>query len=316
MIKRDYVIDHVSALLICWMVFYHILQVSGLYGPDGLSLDPLFFFMPWFFYKSGMYHRPSTLRDAVRKGASKFLYPFVVYTVIGQVFYLFRLYVTDDLTFRHAFLSPIGTILLSGTTSANAPLWFLLSLFLVKVIAVSITRRGIALAVMVASLSVGVVFNVVHFEITPPHYVINSMVGLSFYCAGYLFRQHQFSNSVFIVSVLVYGASLVFGQSIVDINSNVLLKGHYLLWPLEAIAAIVVINNMFSRYLYKELPVVSFVGRHSMSILCWHWIIIRTVDAALRYVCNVCDSIFLSLSMMLICIVFFSFQLNRKKCLE
>lgn len=57
--KRFFYIDTLSGLLICYMMLNHIL-LRGLINctVDNIWLEPLQFFMFWFFFKSGMFYTP------------------------------------------------------------------------------------------------------------------------------------------------------------------------------------------------------------------------------------------------------------------
>lgn len=55
--QRVVYLDNAAGLLVAWMMFFHICQMSdcpdltqGIYG-----VRPLYFFMSWFFFKAGMF---------------------------------------------------------------------------------------------------------------------------------------------------------------------------------------------------------------------------------------------------------------------
>lgn len=45
----------------------------------------LFMFMPWFFFKAGMYHKSTSFRECVRSSAKRLLLPWVISGVFGLV---------------------------------------------------------------------------------------------------------------------------------------------------------------------------------------------------------------------------------------
>lgn len=67
--KRVFYIDTLSGFLICYMMLYHIL-LRGLVNcsVDNIWLEPLQFFMFWFFFKSGMFYAPKISNDLFVRG--------------------------------------------------------------------------------------------------------------------------------------------------------------------------------------------------------------------------------------------------------
>lgn len=62
-------VDHVSGLLIMYMILYHCLQWSDLnYVNRSCWMMPLSFFMFWFFYKSGMFCKEKTCKEILLGG--------------------------------------------------------------------------------------------------------------------------------------------------------------------------------------------------------------------------------------------------------
>lgn len=62
--RKEY-IDVVAGIMILWMMFGHLLQVSG-FQLDYPNI--LFFFMPWFYYKAGALSKERTMREAANIG--------------------------------------------------------------------------------------------------------------------------------------------------------------------------------------------------------------------------------------------------------
>lgn len=133
--SRDTSLDAVCGLFIIWMIIGHAFQWSGttddsfyVYGND-----VLFMFMPWFFYKSGMYYKQqANTKAAIIKWSKKLLIPYIVYTIIGELALWTMLYQQGTLNWRNIVLDPIIGIAFEGSAGGNLALWFLLTLFLVK----------------------------------------------------------------------------------------------------------------------------------------------------------------------------------------
>ena len=67
LVERNKDLDFVGGILICHMILGHICQWADMdYKGDCV----LYFFMPWFFYKSGMFFKKnSDWREQLRKDA-------------------------------------------------------------------------------------------------------------------------------------------------------------------------------------------------------------------------------------------------------
>lgn len=62
--RKEY-IDAIAGLMILWMIVGHSQQIAGHeFGYPNI----LFFFMPWFYYKSGMLSKPKVFRGASEGG--------------------------------------------------------------------------------------------------------------------------------------------------------------------------------------------------------------------------------------------------------
>lgn len=68
--KRVYYLDNLSGLLICYMMLNHVLLMGQVdCSVDNILLEPLQFFMFWFFFKSGMFYTPKNCKQLFIRGA-------------------------------------------------------------------------------------------------------------------------------------------------------------------------------------------------------------------------------------------------------
>lgn len=65
MTERKEYIDAVAGIMILWMMFGHLQQVTGLHLEYP---NILFFFMPWFYYKAGALSKEKTLYEVANAG--------------------------------------------------------------------------------------------------------------------------------------------------------------------------------------------------------------------------------------------------------
>ena len=129
-------IDLGAGIMILWMVLGHTCMAAGFTGsparPSGITdyvPNVLFFFMPWFFYKSGQFFRKRTFKEELTKDWNKLIRQFFIWSAIGYVSYLLSLVVYDSITFRNVVYLPVRHFVLGGTIDLNQPLWFLFTLF-------------------------------------------------------------------------------------------------------------------------------------------------------------------------------------------
>lgn len=279
--KRLNHIDNIAGLLIIYMILYHIMQFSDVSQP--LFMRPLFFFMPWFFFKAGMFHKEKSVKQVLVQEKNHLLYPFVIFSFVGVVVKDIQLLIVGDKNWIHYVLSPLKQLVLNGSVGGNLALWFLLSLFLVKLV-VSCLQRKISI-IIIAVVSIIISF-VLQFDIVDtPMYIANTASGVFFYCMGNFLKQRQYQSSFFLSSLVVYVVTLLFCYSIVDMRSNELTSGYYLVWVVSSLGGCVTINNLFKIFSLDFLRLYA-VGRDSMIYYVWHWIVLIVVSTITTHICG------------------------------
>ena len=125
--NRDNSLDAVHGLMLSHMIILHTCGLSGV-NQNKVSIvicNLLFCFMPWFYFKSGLFFKPEELKYVFFKDIKRLLYPFVVYSLLGFVVY-------EIITPGKQFWYMVYSLLNRGAVPGNEPLWFLLSLFFAK----------------------------------------------------------------------------------------------------------------------------------------------------------------------------------------
>ena len=89
--KRHLDVDTLSGVLILQMIF--VVHCAKLSGIKGIVIDSemlmMQFFMPWFFYKSGMFYHAVSIGETIKKGICHFIKPFIIFSLILQVVFAF-----------------------------------------------------------------------------------------------------------------------------------------------------------------------------------------------------------------------------------
>lgn len=286
-LQRDDSIDAVCGLLILIMIFYHCLQWANLSDSIAMNIVSYFgFFMPWFFFKSGMFfHKDIDVLIEIKKGFYRLIIPFIKWSVIGWFIYCLRICIEGDDMWMHYVLTPLKSLILSGSVSGNPPLWFLLTLFLVRVSSCFILKikNQFALFILMAMcLLTAYILNKINCRFVPLYFA-NSLTGLFFFVSGYCLKEEQQSSRIlFLSSLILYGLFCICGLSIVDMRTNSITSGFYFLWPICAISGVVVINNIFRVTCHKiKYSILIKIGKNSLSIFVVHWLIIE-----LAYILN------------------------------
>lgn len=276
--KRHLDVDTLSGVLILQMIF--VVHCAKLSGIKGIVIDSemlmMQFFMPWFFYKSGMFYHAVSIGETIKKGICHFIKPFIIFSLIG---WMVIVIVPGIFIFHREIGSLIkdtfGHFVFDGSIRGNYALWFLLSLFAVKCIFVIFSKLRVPIFAIVA---LGGTLACVHnwFFLNMPVYLGNIPNGLLFYSLGYLMRDVQFMNKTLIISIL---ASLLMIPYIgyLDFRANAISQGrnNYVITEAFIFCEIIIANNIVKRWGgCNRQNVFATVGRSTMILYVTHYIIL------------------------------------------
>ncbi len=283
-ITRSRHIDLAAGILMLWIITFHAVNGSKVFGDvDARVVIPfLTFSMPWFFYKSGSFFRPGRGGNGMGRDIKKLLLPYLRWTVLGLAAYLLMMAVDGTFTVSECILKPLDTLWIYGYLPLDVPLWFVLTLFVVKMIAHFIFKTRVHPAA-VAAFCFGIAFGL-HIADNPgiPVWTANIPMGLAFFSLGYLLHEHEEKAWLFIPCIIGYILFIIFNTPVVGLHRNVHLAGNYYLWPLFSICGIIAFNNVcrlvttaLERLNAKRQKIsgfhpLSFVGRHSLDLLVSH----------------------------------------------
>ena len=287
-------IDVVAGIMIIWMILGHCRHFSSYQLPFP---NYLAFYMPWFFYKSGLFFNTKENKDLLRNDVAKYLRFFLVYSFIGWVVWSICGLLDDSILLKDCFVKPINTFAKSGCIKGNGALWFLLSLFIVRQIANVILKncnKHIPIfTIPIISFFCFVAAYLLYANRWYSHswWIGNILSGLCFFLLGYWLRDKEKRTRLFIISVLVYfsivfasSANLIDGFPYLYMHANKMYSGNYLLFFPMALAGIIMTNNVF-RYLCKHMNIriFEYVGQNSMNFYVTHWILFTIVVFVAKY---------------------------------
>lgn len=300
MTKRIDYLDNLGGLLICYMMLSHILCFELVdFTIESIWLEPLRFFMFWFFFKSGMFYVLKERRQIVASGGGKLLVPLVKWLLLGHVVQCVKLFVCGDYDWKHYLLTPIKELFFTGSTTGNQPLWFLFSLFCVQFAFNELKRRKVNTGFI---LLMGVLVPTALFYLNKPLpiYFANVPLGMSAYALGYMLKEKQFGKKVLVASLIVYLGIMIMLPSYLDFRSNALNEnGNYILAVLFGLSGCVVFNNLFKRL--PHMKILQFMGKNSMEYYVTHWIILNVCSLALGCMCS-CGGVALFIVMIAACL--------------
>ena len=278
---RDSSIDRLSGLLIIYMIYRHCLMAGGLLPPlieDTVFNYPLMFFMAWFFFKAGMYHTDKELHEVLKKAIGRLLVPYIVFSItavliIGLIHWGLEGFDSFISVFKEV---PIY-LKREGAVICNAPLWFLLSLFFVRLFFSLLKKLRIPLLVTVFSsfLAGWLIFA---YSVPIGLYFGDIAFGLVFYCLGVLLKEKQYNKTVYLTSLLVYLGLLTYlFFSSFQSGHDTVIQQPYPLVRFFNLAGCILFNNIFKRVPKLQFPFLAKIGKDSMTLLVTHFIIITVL---------------------------------------
>ncbi len=266
-------LDVVCGICILHIVLSHIAQNVGLDNKLGGVLHVVFWSMAWFFFKGGMFHKDRSFPVSIKKNFHRLIVPFLIFSALGEIEYVIcALLEHNPVGIYDISICTFKDLISKGYVIGNPPLWFLLTLFVIKT---GYSFLGIignlkrSLIILLFSL----LFSVLLYNITVPLYWIKNIpMGLFFYVAGHLLREKQYSRYVASLSAVILIVIALFFDSEVSIVMLKLNYGNFYIWIIYALAAVIVANNAF-KWLgkYCSLKSIGRLGENSMIIYVSHW---------------------------------------------
>lgn len=295
-------IDIGAGIMILWMIIYHALGA-------GLGLEEsrrtvmccsescevinlmqefpfLLFFMPWFFYKSGMFFRLRSAKELLVYDSRKYLKPFVIWSSVGYVFYAIICLIDGRATLHALTYSVVRNAVLNGHVPINMALWFLLSLVAVRQLCNIFFRKVHPLAIAFAGLAIAYFCHLTELRLMPL-WVANIGSGTFFFSFGYWLHHNvripeRLKSLMFVISLTVFVLWCIISYllsegsivkiPIVDMGSNVLVQGHYLLWYPICLSGIAAFNQMMKKCESLSSPLLFWVARNAEPIYVIHFI--------------------------------------------
>ena len=155
--SRQYFVDNLSAILITYMIF--VVHLAYFCHIDGLVFKVagclFYFFMSWFFFKSGMFYKEKTEKDVLKSTFRRLIVPYITFNIVGIVVLALEKYQSGGALSITSFAKEVlVTIFINEAVYPNLALWFLLSLFIVRNVFNILRRLNINIfVVLIAALA-------------------------------------------------------------------------------------------------------------------------------------------------------------------
>ena len=246
----------------------------------------LFFFMPWFFYKSGQFFSHRSIVDEWKKDWGKLMRQLLIWSAFGYILYVGFCYIEGNFTLRQITYRVLKTFFLEGYIQLNAPLWFLFTLFGVRQIANMILPKQDSKYYWIQCIAIilfGYIVSYAAYRYNHrllPQWVANGSAGLAFFTMGYCLQKYETKWWLVIPCILGYVSCYIWGFSVVGMKQNILTTGIYLLNMPTCLCGIIVFN-MLCRLISKYIPFISrffeHVGIYAMIIYVSHGLLYRPI---------------------------------------
>lgn len=262
------------------MVFYHCSQFSNIHHNYVSELLSIVFscFMAWFFFKSGMFHKTdiTSLKNEFIYAFQKLWRPYLLFWCIGIIISAVKFYSVGDTNWIHYLLTPIKSTLLSGSNNGALPMWFLVTLLMVRTLSPIMLNKCRGYGWIICGI-VGVILcfiNSTHrMNLIKPYYFANFFPAMFFYGLGFYMKDKQFNLMTFVLAFVIYIISFIW-PSTIDFRTNAPIRGNALLWYIYAAAGIMVFNYICKKINFS-ICFVTKIGQNSMWWFLAHWPILN-----------------------------------------
>lgn len=274
--QRELYLDNIPGVLILSMIFLCHVRIIAVGVPEDTFLAWLhhcfYFINPWYFYRSGMFYRQKGYSSPIKNSYLKLIKPWISYSLYAYCIQMLCVIVRrEPVNIDVLFLSQLRGFATNGAIPWNQPLWFLVTLFLIRVIYICIEPFVKKYYIAIASLFFAYYFS------TPGAYstfwIGTTCMGIFFFAMGDILKNGQFNILVFLSAICVYLLRLPMNLcSLWDARLNLIgSDDNYFVVILCILAGIIMFNNIFKRYIEKRIPVLTYIGNHSIFFFGFHF---------------------------------------------
>ena len=277
--ERNHVFDFLCGLCIIRMISLHVMNFCGLGEVEWWKhvMAWSYYFMSFFFFKAGYFNKGVTgsrTRDYIVDRTKRLFIPYVSSGIIGMAFYFpFIPFLLDR---YNSTIEPLTWDHFWQTSSfyGNRPTWFLFSFF-VTYLAVHFMEKVKGLHWMAVAFPMIAYWLYLHGN--PLWLSINNVfMGVFFFYLGVLWKHvmGRFSRpailtaSVAMLAVFVVLNLVCHGEYTMSVNE---FQGNFAFTVLNMVLAICGLAGILSCINLPRIPVVCYIGQHSMVYFISHY---------------------------------------------
>ena len=289
--QRNLALDNIAGILILHMII--VVHAGAICGCSTYvlwwTLMKMFcFFLPWFFFKSGMMYKPAGTKAITEKLWKRMGIPFVFFSFLGWLIVEFvgKYLVLHSMTLRQLFDFTFSTFIHMGFFPGNAALWFLLALMIVRFVYNSARKLGVSNGLLItASL---ILFALAEIFVERFVIILPILGGLIFYCLGNMQAIKEKVTKYNIYVILILGISFVIltpNHGYLDFHAGKVIGDCSWLLPLFLVYSLIMIialNWIGEKWLNHKIPFITFVGQESMFFFIVHYFLLLSTVPVLK----------------------------------
>lgn len=285
--SRDYSLDWIAGLLTVVVILLHIEIFTdyclGFWKVWGERV--LYFFMAWFFYKSGMFEKEYSFSTTWRKVWRTLIVPYLFFSIIAWIIWIPQYFYSNEsvlLLFKITISRFIDLNIIPG----NNPMWFLVGLAGCRLI-YPWAKKLVGNNYIISLIGFGTAYcyHLVYVDVTHKYFMLGiaqSCVAMAFYALGAELRYKQYSKRLFCLSSIVYIIAVILFPPIINFAYAGSISSE-LSWACSlplCIAGIITWNNIIRMCPAKFFKIcnLGYIGRNSMTYYSAHWSIIITLS--------------------------------------
>lgn len=309
---RNLALDNIAGILILHMIV--IVHAAAICGCDTYALwwalmKIMCFFLPWFFFKSGMMYRPADTRTLAKKIWKRMGIPFVFFSFLGWLIVEFvgKYLALHSMTLSELLDFTFSTFIYMGFIPGNAALWFLLSLMIVKLLYNCARKIGISNSQLLA-LSL-VLFALAEIFVEKFVVIFPLLGGFIFYCLGntHANNGYIYKHSFYIVLLLLSISFVLLtpAHSYLDFHAGKVIGDDTWLLPLFFVYSLVMIfiaNRAGEKWMNRKIAFITFAGQESMFLFIVHYFLLLSTVPILRSLFHAISPIGL-LALTILCLI-------------
>ena len=258
--ERDCSLDIVAAILMVVVILHH----AGVLVSEPYTVMHVFnFFMPWFFFKAGMFHKADEkIGRMLKKTFSRLFIPLIFCIVTNSILKLFG---------NHPDLSIRGIAsFLFNVFNANGVIWFVVTLIIARIIFTLLPKEK-SFVVCYCAISF-LLADIVNNNDIKIWLTIKEMPMVMFYYTlGFLIKDFKVEKMLSIgLFVLTYALFIILDPSKVDMKMEYVMFGHFEIAVVGNIIGILLINALAKKIEKKTPSFFISIGRESLAYYILH----------------------------------------------